>query len=78
MNNPLVTALGLKPQSAAVPQMQNGFMSLLDRLNQFRETFSGDPKQTVQQLLNSGRMTQAQYNQLSSAATQIQRMLGGR
>ena len=56
----------------------NPMNAMISRLEQFRQSFSGDPKQTVQQLLNSGRMTQAQYNQLSSAATQIQRMLGGR
>ena len=57
---------------------QNPMANMMRQLEQFRQNFSGDPKQTVQQLLNSGRMTQAQYNQLSSAATQIQRMLGGR
>lgn len=56
----------------------NPMSAMMSRLEQFRQSFSGDPRQTVQQLLNSGRMTQAQYNQLSSAATQIQRMLGGR
>lgn len=50
----------------------NGF---LQRLNQFQQNFTGDPKQQVQQLLNSGRMTQAQYNHLSQMATQIQNML---
>lgn len=50
----------------------NGF---LQRLNQFRQSFTGDPRQQVQQLLNSGKMTQAQYNQLSQMATQIQNML---
>lgn len=69
--NPLYNTLG--GQTA-----MNPMSAMMSRLEQFRQSFSGDPKQTVQQLLNSGRMTQAQYNQLSSAATQIQRMLGGR
>ena len=30
-----------------------------------------DPRQAVQELLNSGQMTQAQYNQLSQMASQI-------
>ena len=47
----------------------------MSRLNQFRESFQGDPKQQVQQLLNSGKMSQDQYNQLSQMATQIQDML---
>ena len=54
--------------------MQN----LITQLNQFRNNFHGDPRQQVQELLNSGKMSQSQYNQLSQTATQIQRMLNGR
>lgn len=56
---------------------QNPMGMIMDRFNQFRQSFSGNPKETVQQLLNSGRMTQEQYNQLSQMATQFQRMMGG-
>lgn len=51
------------------------FQEISNRLNQFRQSFTGDPKAQVQQLLNSGRMSQSQYNQLSQMATQIQNML---
>lgn len=51
--------------------MQN----FVQRLNQFSQTIQSDPKQQVQQLLNSGRMSQQQYNQLSQVATQIQKMM---
>jgi len=53
----------------------NPMTNLVNQLNQFRQSFSGDPKAQVQQLLNSGRMSQSQYNQLSQMATQIQNML---
>lgn len=56
-------------------QQMNPITNLVNQLNQFRQSFSGDPKQQVQQLLNSGRMSQNQYNQLSQMATQIQNML---
>ena len=56
-------------------QSVNPMTNLVNQLNQFRQSFSGDPKQQVQQLLNSGRMSQSQYNQLSQMATQIQNML---
>jgi hypothetical protein len=56
-------------------QSMNPMTNLVNQLNQFRQSFSGDPKQQVQQLLNSGRMSQNQYNQLSQMATQIQNML---
>ena len=52
-------------------QSMNPMTNLVNQLNQFRQSFSGDPKQQVQQLLNSGRMSQNQYNQLSQMATQI-------
>lgn len=55
--------------------MPFNIQAITDRLNQFRQSFSGDPKQQVQQLLNSGRMSQSQYNQLSQMATKIQKML---
>lgn len=57
--------------SSAFGNMQN----MITSLNQFRQNFQGDPKQQVQQLLNSGQMSQNQYNQLSQMATQIQNML---
>ena len=37
-------------------QQMNPMTNLVNQLNQFRQSFSGDPKQQVQQLLNSGRM----------------------
>ena len=49
--------------------------NFIQRLNQFSQTIQGDPKQQVQQLLNSGQMSQQQYNQLSQMATQIQKMM---
>lgn len=59
-------------------QPQNSMMSMMAQLNQFRQTFQGNPKQQVQQLLNSGKMSQEQFNQLSQMATQIQNMMTNR
>lgn len=53
---------------------QNG-NDLLSRFMAFKASFSGDPKQTVQELLNSGQMTQEQYNALASKAQQLQGLL---
>ena len=47
---------------------------MLTQFLQFKKQFSGDPKQVVQGLLNSGKMTQEQFNQLSQQATQFQKM----
>jgi hypothetical protein len=48
---------------------------MIQQFNQFRANFQGDPQQQVQQLLNSGKMTQQQFNQLQGLATQFQRLL---
>lgn len=49
---------------------------LLQRFQQFQRTFQGDPKQQVQQLLNSGKVSQQQYNAAVQQAQQLARMLG--
>lgn len=49
--------------------------NIMSQFEQFKNSFTGDPKEQVQQLLNSGRMSQAQFNQLSQMATQLQNML---
>ena len=74
MANQLFNMLGNSKMSGPMGNMQN----LISRLNQFRQSFQGNPKEQVQQLLNSGKMTQNQYNQLSQMATQMQKMLNGR
>ena len=48
---------------------------MINQFNEFRTNFTGDPKEKVQELLNSGRMTQAQFNQLSQMATQFQNFI---
>lgn len=75
MTNPLFNMLGGNSQNIGpFGNVQN----LVGQLNQFRNGLQGDPRQQVQELLNSGRMSQSQYNQLSQMATQIQKMLNGK
>ncbi len=52
---------------------QNNFMQ---RFNQFRQNFSGNPQQQIQRMLNSGQITQEQYNRAVQQAQNIMRMLG--
>ena len=63
MNNPLY-------------QQMNPMNGLVQRFQQFRQMFQGDPRQQVQQLLNSGRVSQDQYNRAVQMAQQLQKMLG--
>lgn len=50
-------------------------MNMMQQFNQFRQNFQGDPKQKVNELLQSGRMTQDQFNQLSQMAQQFQQFI---
>ena len=50
---------------------KNGFMKNLNELK--RQV--NDPNQAIQQMLNSGRISQAQYNAAASRAQQIMQML---
>lgn len=50
--------------------------NLLKQFNQFRNNFKGDPRAQIQQMLNSGRITQAQYNDAVRKANMLARMMG--
>lgn len=52
-----------------------GTNNIIRQFQQFKQTFQGDPRQQVQQLLNSGRISQAQYNQAVEQAKTLQQML---
>lgn len=60
-------------------QMQNNpfgnMFNMMQQFQQFKSSFNGDPKQQVMQLLNSGKMSQEQFNQLQVMAKQFQGML---
>ena len=67
MSNPLFNMMG--------GQMMN---PLMQRFQQFQRMFKGNPQQQVQQMLNSGRVSQAQYNQAVQMANQMMKMMGGK
>lgn len=59
--------------------MMNGQQNnVLQRFQQFQKMFKGDPRQQVQELLNSGRVSQDQYNKAVQMANQLQRLIGGK
>ena len=66
MANPLFSMLNNQPNR------QNDIIS---QFNAFKQQFNGDPKQRVQELLNSGQMTQEQFNRLSSMAQVFQQFI---
>ena len=50
--------------------------NFMSKLQQFRQNFKGNPQEQVQQLLNSGKVSQEQYNRAVQMAQQLQRMFG--
>jgi hypothetical protein len=59
-------------------QMSNNGNDLISQFNKFKNNFSGNAQEQVQQLLNSGRISQAQYNNAVRMAQQFQKLLSGR
>jgi putative ribosome biogenesis GTPase RsgA len=64
MNNPLY-----QQYNSSNPQAN----SFIQRFNQFRQSFTGNPQQMVQQLMNSGKISQERYNQAVQMANQLMR-----
>ena len=71
MPNPLFNALG----GGRMPGPMGQFQQMMQQFQQFRANFKGDPKQEVQKLLQSGKMSQQQLNQLQAMAQQFQGFL---
>ena len=71
MANPLFQALG----GGKLPGPMGQFQQMVQQFNQFRANFQGDPQQEVQKLLQSGKMSQQQLDQLQAMARQFQGLL---
>ena len=66
--NPLFNMLG---------NTQYGNMAgLVSQFQKFRPNFQGDPQKQIQELLNSGRITQDQYNSAVQKAKALQKIMG--
>jgi hypothetical protein len=61
-------------QLGTAPQGDN-MMQTIQRLQQFRNGFHGNAQEQVQQLLRSGKVSQAQYNQAVRMANAIQNFM---
>ena len=67
MANPLFQQFG-HPQNSGIMQ----------QVEQMRSTLKQDPREIVQGLLNSGKMSQQQFNQLAQQANQIMAQMRGK
>lgn len=50
-------------------------MQMMKQFNDFKSSFKGDPQQQLQQMLNSGKISQAQLNQYVQLAKQFQQFI---
>lgn len=69
MSNPLFNALG-----GGMPQ-GNGPMQMIQQFIQFKQNFKGDPKAEVEKMLQSGKISQQQLDQVQQMAGQFQNLL---
>lgn len=58
--------------------MQQMQPNIVQQFMQFKQNYKGNPQQQIQQMLNSGRISQAQYNAAVQKAQMLQRLIGGR
>lgn len=49
---------------------------IVQRFRQFQQTFNGDPRTQIQQMMQSGKISQAQYDQAVRTANQIRSLFG--
>lgn len=54
---------------------QNNFSQMLGDFQKFKQSFNGNPKEIVMQMLTNGQISQAQLNQFQSMANQLQGIL---
>lgn len=67
MSNPLFKALG----GGQMPGPVGQFQRMMQQFQQFKANFKGDPKTEVEKLLQSGRISQAQLDQVQALAKQF-------
>ena len=67
MANPLFNMMG---------NQSNPMADLIRQARNFKNQFSGNPRQEVERLLQTGRMSQQQFNQFSQIAQQVVRAMG--
>lgn len=70
--NSLFKKYGSHPTNNPFQNIQN----TMNQFNQFASAFRGNPQQQVQALLNSGKMSQQQYQQLQQMANMLQSIMG--
>lgn len=59
-------------------RQNNPFEQLAQQARDFRKQFSGNPRQEVERLLQTGAMSQQDFNRYSQIAQQVAQFMGDR
>ena len=59
-------------------RQSNPFEQLAQQAREFQKQFNGNPRQEVERLLQSGQMSQSQFNQYSQIAQQVAQFMGNK
>lgn len=62
--------------SMSKQNQNNPFEQLAQQARELRKQFSGNPREEVQKLLNSGAMSQQDFNRYSQIAQQVMQIMG--
>ena len=57
-------------------RQNNPFEQLAQQAREFQKQFNGNPRQEVERLLQTGQMSQSQFNQYSQIAQQVAQFMG--
>ena len=66
MANPLFNGMG----------QMNPLTNIIQQAQELKKIFTGNPRDEVQKLLNSGRMSQQEFNYYSQIAQQVVQAMG--
>ena len=72
MANPLFNALG----GGQMPGLVGQFQNIVQLFRQIQVTFQRAPKAEVEKLVQSGKISQQQLNQMQQMAVQFRQLLG--
>lgn len=59
-------------------KQNNPFEQLAQQAREFRKQFSGNPRQEVERLLQTGQLSQADFNRYSQIAQQVAQFMGNK
>lgn len=55
---------------------QNPYQNIIKQFEDFRKNYTGNPQEKIQQMLNSGQISQQQYNAAVQKANMLKSLFG--